>query len=439
MGLVKDMFRKTHWNMYSPDRKARQMVYMSVCLPLKYKEVECDDIYRAMIHYMVCYAKVPTDTFVDVYGEFGLSALFCANGYEHEIWVEDKKLLQIWKDTIISKRNCNSIYNNIQKIQEELKDKSLDWQRERISELLQIYWLNNFLDIRKPEEEIDKIEFVTGIFIANSFSPEYWLDSNLVIEEKQATEWLDEKRISKERIERFIGMTKKEFLYFADKYRNMKIFEVNRTAAIHLLKNKESYAKECKEKKEREFLENYHKLLYIDAPKYMSEYKRKNFDSFQHMNLVEMLKNYDGEWILTWKNDIQKKYAKGTAYSPLNYRHKKGWEEELEAQARIDAMYANDIEETEMESSQKAPDMHDILKAIQQMDTKEKEPLYVFKYRKGTMNDLGNVVFITNIQFPKIKTTEFFRRYFPKEEAKGAFVRETYANFYRYTKSSDFY
>lgn len=43
-------------------------------------------------------------------------------------------------------------------------------------------------------------------------------------------------------------------------------------------------------------------LLYIDAPK-MREYKRFEFDSRRYMLLLESLLYYDGDWILTFKNE----------------------------------------------------------------------------------------------------------------------------------------
>lgn len=420
MGLVKDIFRKTHWNMYSPDRKAEQSVYISINLPLMYKEVECNEIYRAMIHYMVCHTKVPTDTFVDMYAEFGLPSLFCANGYKNELWVENEKLFQIWKDTLQSKRNCKMIYKRIKEIQELLKGNEHSIQQKQISEFLQKYWLSNLLEIGKPEEEIDKIRLVIGTFIANSFVPEYWVDRNLIIERNVVTEWLDETKISKERIQTFIAMTKREFFYFAEQYQKVTIRKMDKENAIWLLTNKHIYYKALKDKKEREFLKNYNKLLYIDAPKYIREYARKNFDSFQHMNLVKMLKNYDGEWILTWKNNIEKERI-------FYGIHKQRWELEKEAKARIG----------EISLEEKEPDVYDILGELKKIDTNPNRPIYVFKYKKEEKNHLGDLVFITNIQFPRIKSKDFFSRYFLQKEATGRFVREKYSNFYRYAISSN--
>ena len=84
-GLPKDVFGKKYWNMYSPDSKIRQEKYSNVQLPFNYAQVECNSVYRAMIHHMITGADVPTDTVVDIFGKFGLAAALCAGGYKYKI------------------------------------------------------------------------------------------------------------------------------------------------------------------------------------------------------------------------------------------------------------------------------------------------------------------------------------------------------------------
>ena len=63
-GLPKDVFGKKYWDMYSPDSKIRQEKYSDLQLPFNYAQVECNSVYRAMIHHMITGADVPTDTVV---------------------------------------------------------------------------------------------------------------------------------------------------------------------------------------------------------------------------------------------------------------------------------------------------------------------------------------------------------------------------------------
>ncbi len=84
-GLPKDVFGKKYWNMYSPDSKIRQEKYSDLQLPFNYAQVECNSVYRAMIHHMITGADVPTDTVVDIFGKFGLAVALCAGGYKYKI------------------------------------------------------------------------------------------------------------------------------------------------------------------------------------------------------------------------------------------------------------------------------------------------------------------------------------------------------------------
>ena len=85
LGLPKDVFKEKYWNMYSPDMKLRQQVYHNLHIPLNYAEVECNEIYRGMLHYIISQADQRTDTFFDMFGKMGLVPLFCANGYSNRI------------------------------------------------------------------------------------------------------------------------------------------------------------------------------------------------------------------------------------------------------------------------------------------------------------------------------------------------------------------
>ena len=85
INLPKDVFGKKYWNMYSPDMKLQQEEYDNLFLPFNYAQVECNHIYRAMIHHIICSADICTDSIVDVFGKFGLVPALCANGYKHKV------------------------------------------------------------------------------------------------------------------------------------------------------------------------------------------------------------------------------------------------------------------------------------------------------------------------------------------------------------------
>ncbi len=97
MGLPSDIFREKYWDMYSPDLKVRQNNYENIHFPFAHAEVESNEIFRAMIHHMVKYSKVYTDTFVDMFGKLGIIPLFCAKGYSHrEIWLNTERKEDYW-------------------------------------------------------------------------------------------------------------------------------------------------------------------------------------------------------------------------------------------------------------------------------------------------------------------------------------------------------
>ena len=124
MGLPSDIFREKHWDMYSPDQKIRQNNYENIHFPFAHAEVESNEIFRAMIHHMITWSKVSTDTFVDMFGKLGIIPLFCAKGYSNrEIWINTERN---YKNLMIFKKAMQkpvTIIKRIKKIQEDLKKK----------------------------------------------------------------------------------------------------------------------------------------------------------------------------------------------------------------------------------------------------------------------------------------------------------------------------
>ncbi len=56
--------------MYSPDSKIRQEKYSDFQLPFNYAQVECNSVYRAMIHHMITGADADGYV-VDIFGKLG--------------------------------------------------------------------------------------------------------------------------------------------------------------------------------------------------------------------------------------------------------------------------------------------------------------------------------------------------------------------------------
>jgi len=116
MGLYADIFGKKNWNMYSPDMKKEQAKFDTIDLPFNHAEIETNKIYRAMIHHMICYSKVLTDNFVDVFGKMGLISALCANGYgSAQTWLDDRdyKLLSIFKHALKKKDKVLKAFEEI--------------------------------------------------------------------------------------------------------------------------------------------------------------------------------------------------------------------------------------------------------------------------------------------------------------------------------------
>lgn len=136
INLPKDVFGKKYWNMYSPDMKLQQEEYDNLFLPFNYAQVECNHIYRAMIHHIICSAVVPTDTIVDVFGKLGLVPALCANGYKNKkVCVNEREYMILTKIQPAFKRKLR-IYKYIEGVQKFLKSSYPDEQKEKVSEII---------------------------------------------------------------------------------------------------------------------------------------------------------------------------------------------------------------------------------------------------------------------------------------------------------------
>ena len=108
--------------MYSPDMKIRQAKYENLELPFNHSEIESNDIFRAMIHHMVCYSTVLTDTFVDMFGKLGIIPIDCAPGYRFvETWLNDKEY-KSFAVFLFALKKPKTIKKHLEKLQFQIKE-----------------------------------------------------------------------------------------------------------------------------------------------------------------------------------------------------------------------------------------------------------------------------------------------------------------------------
>lgn len=404
INLPKDVFGKKYWNMYSPDMKLQQEEYDNLFLPFNYAQVECNHIYRAMIHHIICSAVVPTDTIVDVFGKLGLVPALCANGYKNKkVCVNEREYMILTKIQPAFKRKLR-IYKYIERVQKFLKSSYPDEQKEKVSEIIGLAGVlfSSYIDKKKIEKY--DIYFLSAYFIMyKCLLPEYWIDSNLEVwkterlkkddveskkenssnQEYELTNnkkfmydtwishWIDEGRGYKDRVEGFINLSKSDLFTFMDRFLKLEfccenvVEEVN-TAIEFRVDN----------------LKNIKEFLYIDVPKYITEYERFNFDTKKMGDVFEMLSEYEGEWILPWKTYVEK---------DIRLNEEKRNKKDTEISSVRDRMYTKKRELTDsayctdilsaVEEDINIKDIYDTMKIID-----ERHNLFVFDYRDKDKN-----------------------------------------------------
>lgn len=392
MDLPKDVFKAKYWNMYSPDMKIRQSRYECFSLPLNYAEVECNDIYRAMVHYIICHADILTDTVVDLFGKMGLVPALCANGYScRHVFSEEEK----YKELLLFQRALKKpakLYKLVKEMQQYLSKRSYKRQIKLISKWIKISQLHTMLAIKglTVEQAIngdfviweDKNEiysWAADYFFRMCFTPEYWLDSKRLVSKARGkrviTTWLDTSKVSHKQIDKFTGMKKEDFLKFADLY-------VNKVELVN------ADAKECiydmQEESLHGGLNNYRgtkDLLYIDVPKYIREEKRFLFNDKDHMALLDMLMDYEGNWILVWKMYIEK---------PADATVKKNKQSEVALEDRpYEDIYNKNFFRGEKEYEQikyeRTIELRELVKVLCVISSESRQ-LKVFRYRDKNKN-----------------------------------------------------
>ena len=413
MGLPSDIFREKHWDMYSPDLKVRQNNYENIHFPFAHAEVESNEIFRAMIHHMVKYSKVYTDTFVDMFGKLGIIPLFCAKGYSHrEIWLNTErnyKIMMIFKKAM---QKPMKVIKRIKKVQRDLlRTNNND---ERAAELyrylgfaaamsLTISGLD-FQTIKliykgKDSPSFDIYDFAAYYIIQNIITPGYWEDKNLTVikdgEKPHIKATL--KNISTREIVKFAKISFDCDTKASDGIQEKDAAGIQRYAKA--LNKKACAIGYVDVKKYLEYSHNMRALLYIDPPKYLREEKRFQFGYDDYCNLFEMLNVYEGDWILVWKNyvEISPSRASQSIYSGLHTQDRIEQDDDW-------------IEEDDGSPPKPCQNQMSTLYAMLEAINKQRS-IHVFRFHNSDPKHPNSVLFFTTIDFLNIGVEEFERKY----------------------------
>ena len=371
MGLSADIFSK-HWKMYSPDMKYTQGKYASLDLSLYHAEVEGNPIYRAMLQHIITCSAVYTDCFVELYGKAGIVSAFCANGYKKRVvCLDDKIVLQNYLNGLLKKK---SVYKKIKELQKAI-DRADTWEEKTIinEKEYERFALRNRLNLMRVDigkQDLDM--YVAQYFFQMCIQPEYWKDSNL-IKDKQgiATSRLNVTKISRKKVQRFLDLDEATFFEYCDAMKKVTVLECN---------IKERFDK----------LKGSRELLFIDIPKYAREYKRYNFTEKELEALLDLLREYQGDWIMSWKTyvyTIEKRREKEFIYS---YR--------------------------------------DILSELNEI-SQVTRPLFTYQYSSHDKNEINSIVFITTIDFATIDEKMFQEKYKVRFSDKASLTKCNFVDF----------
>ena len=431
MGLYADIFGKKNWCMYSPDMKIRQAKYENLELPFNHSEIESNDIFRAMIHHMVCYSTVLTDTFVDMFGKLGVIPATCANGYKSsQVWLgeNDYKVLCVF---ILALEKKIKVCKILKEFQYEIKHS--DDEVETVSRLIGLA-VGLELNIKNMSKEqihcnivngeswgFDIYKFAACFIIQQFFASEYWMDSRLLkVEDKDkpsnsyfSSELVS--RVTKQKIQEFLELrfvkNEKELQKIdsgraieslSDAYKAKRFFivDVNIKILETLFSSKDNTD-----------------LLYIDVPKYMREQDRFEFDTEWYGRMFSSLSRHKGDWIMSWKNYVEKTNIRKPNSMYLNMRTK----------GMIHSMW-NDYCLEDIPKKVTNDSMCSLYTEIKAVD--DVRPLYVYSYRDDDRNHPNSIVFITTIDFADISDFDFQSKYKVDFLYDGRLKKMTYDEFY---------
>ena len=423
MGLYPDIFGKKHWCMYSPDMKARQVQYKSGELPINHSEIEANDIYRAMIHHILCYSRVLSDTFVDVFGKLGVIPAQCANGYANsQLWLESAKYKEflVFNKAILKKKKVCKLLRDFQyeikhsidsaNTVRDMMALATGWQMQ-----IRGYTIEDIMS--KKDLGFDVCKYAAYFIIQQYFTPEYWLDSRLIITTHDdgvqhiSAELKD--NLSKYRIDYFCDTEFDDAIEtLSDAYRAKRFHICNieaKNTIDYLYSHYEIY---------EEFTGT--DVLYLDVPKYIREERRFKFDYQWYDMLFTSLESYKGDWILSWKNYVEVS-SKRKSYKNNIYA-------DMLTQGKIEESeyYSYSIDEVPSKvSTNNMKKLYDSLASIS-----DKRQLYVYRYRNEDTSKSNSIVFITTIDFEDISDIDFQNKYDVTFWSNGELKKQSFEEFY---------
>ena len=336
--------------------------------------------------------------------------------YEKEIKIESFLNFILYGEEILGKEYEENYTNRIDIINEKIEKYDIYFLSAYFIMykcLLPEYWIDSNLEVWKTERlKKDDVESKKE----NSSNQEYELTNNKkFMYDTWISHWIDEGRGYKDRVEGFINLSKSDLFTFMDRFLKLEfccenvVEEVN-TAIEFRVDN----------------LKNIKEFLYIDVPKYITEYERFNFDTKKMGDVFEMLSEYEGEWILPWKTYVEK---------DIRLNEEKRNKKDTEISSVRDRMYTKKRELTDsayctdilsaVEEDINIKDIYDTMKIID-----ERHNLFVFDYRDKDKNKPQSIVFITNIDFEKVDDIQFQTKYNLDFEYNGRLRKRTFKEFY---------
>lgn len=383
MGLSADIFSK-HWKMYSPDMKYSQGNFSALDLTLYHAEVEGNPIYRAMLHHIISHSTVCTDCFVELYGKTGLVAAVCANGYKKRVvCIDNKTFLLNYLKGLLKKK---SVYKQIKELQEMI-DRADTWYEKTVvnEEEYNRFVVNNFINLL--HDNIDKQDldmFVAQYFFQMCIQPEYWKDANLKkTRNGVSANDLEVTKLPRKKVKQFLDLDEITFLEYCNAMKKITVIECSIMDRIKNLKGSKE-------------------LLFIDIPKYKREYNRYNFTEEELEVLLGLLREYQGDWIMSWKTYIY----------------------------TIKERNEDVISETEDENKDFFYSYRDIFGELNEISLGIR-PLFVYKYSSNDKNEINSMVFITTIDFADIDEELFQKKYKVEFKSKASLTKFVFSEFCR--------
>ena len=422
IGLSPDIFTK-HWNMYSPDMKVRQSRFECVGLPFRYSEVESDERNIELIHKIVSSSKKPTDTFIDTFGHLGVIPIACAKGYKKRLlWTNDDAIklfhkalscpVKVFKLIVQHQKAVAMILDGTKHIGRN-SNADVDNELRKYFDLV-----STRVYTGKQKETVNIYDFAADFFFVCCMSAEYWINRNSYIVNRSSSEddkiakmYLVPKLLKEDdvpvsftntiwgiinRANSFIAISKQAFMAYAKQFQKIQLSVDNIDGA---------------------FSKRNAPMLYIDPPKFISEFERYNFNTKKYMTLLSKLCDYEGEWIWVWKNTIDKKMKNDANYAETRYKNER--RAILEEQKNIiDKKMKNDVNYAETRYKIESQAINEKLDSIDKSfsdanvvlnlfrDISAKQELSVVYYRDIHRNEQNSIVFITNISVIRGTTTE---------------------------------